>query len=108
MTWDGEDEPRADIVAGEESQPDASSAGQTAEDIAGSLAEFISSLRTGTVPSGEAHSNLLSLAMVEAAVTSAESKQRVLIADVLAAALDAAIQNERVDSVRTALEGMAR
>ena len=32
------------------------------EEIAGSLAEFVDALRTGRVPSGEVHSNVLSLA----------------------------------------------
>ena len=43
------------------------------EQIAGSLAEFVTALRTGAAPSGEAHSNVLSLAMVEAAIKSAQT-----------------------------------
>jgi hypothetical protein len=49
------------------------------------LAEFVASLRTGDAPSTEVHANILSLAMVEAAIRSAETGARVLIADVLAA-----------------------
>jgi predicted dehydrogenase len=37
-----------------------------------SLAEFVSALRTGTTPQGEAHDNIQSLAMCHAAVASAE------------------------------------
>ncbi|MDQ4138787.1 MAG: Gfo/Idh/MocA family oxidoreductase [Actinomycetota bacterium] len=107
VIWEGEDEPRADIVTGKALPIDVPSGPDTPEDIAGSLAEFVASLRTGTLPSGVAHRNLLSLAMVEAAVTSAETKRRVAIADVLAAALATAIENERVDSVRDVLERMA-
>ena len=54
-------------------------------DLAGVLAEFVASLRTGDAPSTEVHANILSLAMVEAAIRSAETGARVLIADVLAA-----------------------
>lgn len=43
------------------------------EEIAGALAEFGAALRSGEVPSGEVHSNVLSLAMVEAAVQSAST-----------------------------------
>ena len=40
--------------------------------LAASLAEFVSALRTGTTPQGEAHDNIQSLAMCHAAVASAE------------------------------------
>jgi predicted dehydrogenase len=53
------------------------------EGIDGSLAEFTHALRTGTVPMGEVHENVLSLAMVEAAVLSATADRRVLLDDVL-------------------------
>ncbi len=43
------------------------------EEIAGSLAEFVDAVRSGRMPSGEGHSNVLSLAMVEAAIRSAEA-----------------------------------
>ncbi len=75
------------------------------EEIAGSLAEFVSVLRTGDVPSGEVHSNVLSLAMVEAAVRSAETGQRVQIADVLAEAHAAAVRDERIDALAPVLAG---
>lgn len=45
--------------------------------IAGSLSEFIHALETGTVPSGECHDNIKSLAMVFAAVESAQKGVRV-------------------------------
>ena len=79
--WDGDGSPEVEYEgAGEPlglvAQP---------EDLAGVLAEFVKSLRTGETPATEAHSNILSLAMVEAAIKSAETGLRVTIADVLAA-----------------------
>jgi len=40
--------------------------------VAGGLAESITALRTGVTPSGEVRSNIISLAMAEAAARSAE------------------------------------
>ena len=77
------------------------------EEIAGSLAEFVSALRTGEVPSGEVHSNVLSLAMVEAAVRSAETGQRVRIADVLTEAHAAAVRDERLPQLKEVLTSWA-
>lgn len=79
--WDGEGSPEVDYSGAEE--PTGIAAGP--EDLAGVLAEFVASLRTGDAPSTEVHANILSLAMVEAAIRSAETGARVLIADVLAA-----------------------
>jgi predicted dehydrogenase len=91
--WDGETPP-----AGAETVPDAP------EELAGSLAEFVRALRTGAEPWGEIHHNIGSLAMVEAAVRSAEARARVRIEDVLAAALDVAIASESRADVRVRLE----
>lgn len=87
-TWDGESAP-----------------GATGEEIAGSLAEFVASLRSGVVPSGEVHSNTVSLAMVEAAVISASTGRRVSISEVLEQAYAQALEAETRDDVRAALEG---
>ena len=75
-----------------------------AEEIAGSLAEFVSCLRGGEVPAGEALQNVRSLAMVEAAVRSAETGARVRMADVLAAGLEQAVAAEPDPAVRAELE----
>ena len=75
------------------------------EQIAGSLAEFVAALRTGAVPSGEAHSNVLSLTMVEAAIRSAREARRVEIAEVLADAHADALAAEKDADVRTVLAG---
>jgi predicted dehydrogenase len=56
-TWDGEDPPDRDPTR--------------FRGLEASLADFVSALRTGSVPQGEAHDNLKSLAMCHAAVESA-------------------------------------
>jgi predicted dehydrogenase len=100
--WDGENSPTIELVTPQEK--DVLHGDDTApEEIAGSLAEFIDALRTGTLPSGEIHFNVLSLAMVEAAVKSAETQQRVTIKEVLSSAYDHALASERNGTVRSAL-----
>jgi predicted dehydrogenase len=47
--------------------------------IAGSLRDFLHALRTGATPMSECHNNIKSLAMVFAAIKSAETSQRVVI-----------------------------
>ncbi len=120
--WDGETDPVVERVASAaEPAPsitdaagaagDAASAGSqeiVAEEIGGALAEFVSALRTGVVPSGEVHSNVYSLAMVEAAVQSSSSGARVRISDVLDAAYARAIEAEERADVKAALEGWGR
>jgi len=104
-TWDGAGEPIMERAAAIEGGPiDLSPIAEAPEEIAGSLAEFIHAVRTGTVPSGEVHSNVLSLAMVEAAVLSAETRQRVSIDAVLRDARAAAIANEQRADLLLALE----
>ncbi|MCA4131742.1 Gfo/Idh/MocA family protein [Arthrobacter sp. M4] len=105
--WDGTSVPVAEFVQGlafDDGLP-SSADDDSPEEIAGALAEFVSALRTGETPSGEVHSNILSLAMVEAAVRSAESGQRVLIADVLNAAYEQALSSEQLPAAKAALEG---
>jgi len=98
--WDGDHEPVAQAASGEAilAEP-----GTDPEQIAGSLAEFVGALRTGTTPSGEVHSNVLSLAMVEGAIRSAQTRERVFIADLFADAFAAALAAERRPEIRAAL-----
>ena len=99
--WDGDNPPVAETARGEgipAVQPD------EREQIAGSLAEFVSVLRTGGTPWGEVHSNVLSLAMVEAAIRSVETGRRVSIAEVLEDAYAEALRVETRDDVRAALQ----
>ena len=53
------------------------------EGTAGALAAFVRALRTGVPPEGEISDNVKTLAMVFAAIESAASGRRVLLADVL-------------------------
>ncbi|WP_406514638.1 Gfo/Idh/MocA family protein [Streptomyces sp. NBC_00499] len=92
--WDGETPPTTDPTATTPLDPVRSPDG-----IAGALEVFTAALRTGTVPMGEVHENILSLAMVEAAVESARTGRRVLIDDVLAKAYEEAVRDERDDRV---------
>jgi hypothetical protein len=55
------------------------------------------------VPSGEVHSNVMSLAMVEGAVRSAQTGQRVVIADLLDGAYLQALEVEERPELRAAL-----
>jgi predicted dehydrogenase len=90
--WDGEGAP---LVHRAGSEPVAAPVvGGRPEDIAGALAEFVDALRTGAVPSGEVHTNVVSLAMVEAAVRSAASGARLTIARVLDDAYAEALRTE--------------
>lgn len=104
--WDGEGEPVAELLSGTFSPERVAHE----EQIAGALVEFVAALRSGEVPSGEVHSNVLSLAMVEAAVQSASTGQRVLVDDVVEDAYRVAVAEERRMDVLAALEawGSAR
>jgi predicted dehydrogenase len=83
--------------------PDGASQEAAPEEIAGALAEFVVAVRTGIAPESEAHSNVSSLAMVEAATRSAESGDRVRIQDVFTEALARAIEISPRDDITAAL-----
>ncbi|MGP9501642.1 Gfo/Idh/MocA family protein [Specibacter sp. AOP5-B1-6] len=101
--WDGDHTPTAEGPDGAALEIPAAAGGP--EQIAGSLAEFVAAVRSGVVPDGEIHSNIHSLAMVEAAVQSAESGQRVRIDDVIAEAYSQALDAEKNAAVKAALTG---
>ena len=99
--WNGDDRPQSDPVSA--AQIDDLRYGGVSE----ALHSFAGAVRTGGACSGEVHENILSLAMVEAAVISAQRGQRVRIDDVLEEARAHAIASavERGDGgVRAALE----
>jgi predicted dehydrogenase len=98
--WDGDYAPVAQTADGEQIPAEP---GTEPEQIAGSLAEFVRALRTGDTPSGEAHSNVLSLSMVEAAIRSAVDGQRVMIAGLLEDAYREAIGASQRPEVAAAL-----
>jgi predicted dehydrogenase len=97
--WNGDDEPRvaAEVPIGV-IQPSPYSG------IAGALEVFAQALRTGEQPSGEVHENVMSLAMVEAAVQSAATGRSERLDDVLDQAYARAVREEAHPDVRTALE----
>ena len=108
-TWDGDAAPVAETVDGVRlpaELPD------EPEQIAGSLAEFVRTLRDraagrSVVPNGEVHGNVLSVAMVEAAVRSAETGQRVALATVVEDGYEKAVTTEPDAGVRAVLASWA-
>lgn len=102
VTWDGGQE----VIAQQNADEQPRSVGvatDAREEIAGSLAEFVACLRSGTEPQTPARSNVQSLAMVFAAVESAESGSVVNIEQVVSAALDGAVTAEHDEQVRDIL-----
>jgi predicted dehydrogenase len=97
--WNGDDEP---VLHAEEGL--AGSARSPYSGIEGALQVFVRALRTGERPSGEVHENVMSLAMVEAAVQSAETGRAARLDDVLDRAYAQAIREEARADVRGALE----
>ena len=79
-------------------------------DIRGSLASFVHALRTGETPAGEAHSTVMSLAMVEAAIVSKSFHRRAKIDALLDSALEQAIVSQKQPDVQGRLQswGSAR
>lgn len=96
--WDGDGAPEADGI---DTLPDVPAG---PEEIAGSLAEFVRCLRSGETPQSEIHRNIPSLAMVEAAVLSAETGERVDIPRLLEQRYAEAVRTERRADVRERLE----
>jgi predicted dehydrogenase len=82
--WDGDSPPTLEVAEGADAGEETDDAEETVHPgIAGSLREFVHAVRTGSTPMGEAADNVLSLAMVHAAIESSRSRQRVVVADVL-------------------------
>jgi predicted dehydrogenase len=100
-TWDGDHAPAAEDGGG---RPIPGVLGNGPEQIAGSLAEFVAAVRAGGTPWGEARDNVLSVAMVEAAVRSAEARRRVEIADVLEDGYAEAVRSQENADLRRVLQ----
>ncbi|HKG50524.1 MAG TPA: hypothetical protein VKB14_08795, partial [Actinomycetales bacterium] len=97
--WNGDDEPRF------EGEAELHEITRTCySGIDGALQVFVRALRTGELPMGEIHENLLSLAMVEAAVESVRTGRHTMLDDVLERAYDAALRQEQRADVRAALD----
>ncbi|HWV49525.1 MAG TPA: gfo/Idh/MocA family oxidoreductase, partial [Microbacterium sp.] len=99
--WDGESAPV--VHRPDAGDPVVAAVDPSLRELAGSLATFVTALRTGHAPENAARDNLRSLAMVEAAVQSAETWQRVLIDDVLERARQEALAVTDRDEVRERL-----
>lgn len=100
--WSGDDPPQAEDAAGVSVVEPVR---DEPEQIAGSLAEFVTALRTGVRPATEARRNVLSLLMVEAAVRSAQQQRRVELAEVLADAHTTALATESRPEIVAVLAG---
>ena len=100
VRWDGDRDPALDADVEVAVRPPVPYSG-----IAGALLVFTDALRTGVPPMGEVHENVLSLAMVEAAVRSAETRTRVLLDEILERAHSDALAAEARPEVRDALAG---
>lgn len=88
VTWNGMDEPVAEVAAGPVDPGNRRSALATRtldampvveREFAGSLREFVRAVRTGATPMGECHDNIKTLAMALGAIESAETRRRVAI-----------------------------
>ncbi|MFB4270631.1 Gfo/Idh/MocA family protein [Nonomuraea sp. GTA35] len=98
-TWDGER-----CVTSSVAGPAEEVAPAAHEQIAGALAEFVGAVRTGAEPDGAINGNVRSLAMVEAAVRSAEMGERVGIGALLEQAYEEALALPVRDEVRERLK----
>jgi len=103
--WSGDDAPQVERTGGATADPSADGGGGPLGDgIAGSLREFVAALRTGVVPMGEVADNVMSLAMVEAAIESNARQRPVLLRDSMLQALDRAVTEEQRDDVAPVLK----
>ncbi|TDU83368.1 putative dehydrogenase [Kribbella voronezhensis] len=99
-SWDGDGVPVAELASG---QALAADVGDEPEEINGSLVEFVAAVRESAIPQTEAHSNVVSIAMVEAAVRSATLGTPVAIADVISAAHAEAVAGVQDPTLNAAL-----
>jgi predicted dehydrogenase len=99
--WDGDNAPVAEMTSGD---PVPATMADEPQEIAGSLVEFVNAVRTSTTPQSEVHSNVVSLAMVEAAVRSADTGAPVRIADVITDAYDEALATTETPALLAALK----
>ncbi|MGM7777255.1 Gfo/Idh/MocA family protein [Arthrobacter sp. KNU-44] len=99
ILWDGDSEPVSSFLA------DSGSGGEDpGHEIAGSLRDFVVALRTGSTPMGQVHQNIMSLAMVEAAMLSASTGTRVSVDALLEESYAQAVLTERDPDVLEVLK----
>ncbi len=101
--WNGDDAPEVETIA--DAGQSAGTTGRLRGDaIAGSLRDFVAALSTGVNPMGEVHDNVLSLAMVEAAIESNRVDRRVTMDGIMSGALEEAVRGETRDEVGLVLK----
>ncbi|WP_114558326.1 Gfo/Idh/MocA family protein [Desertihabitans aurantiacus] len=100
LLWDGDSVPRLGTGTGSVPLDDLDT---ESEGIAAGLDQLVAAVRGGPVPDGVVIDNLGSLAMVEAAVLSAERRAQVSMAEVWEQALEVAQQRETDRHVRELL-----
>ncbi|WP_066291434.1 Gfo/Idh/MocA family protein [Arthrobacter sp. B6] len=98
VLWDGDHAPASSLAS------DSGSSDDPGQDIAGSLRDFVAALRTGCTPMGIVHENIMSLAMVEAAVLSAATGRRVSVDTLLEDSYQQAVLAERDPGVLEVLK----
>jgi predicted dehydrogenase len=91
VLWDGDNEPTVESARPAVAAPSA----DPGQEIAGSLRDFVTALRTGSTPMGRVHQNIMSLAMVEAAMQSASTGTRVAVDTLLEESYREAVLAER-------------
>ncbi|MBT2532763.1 Gfo/Idh/MocA family oxidoreductase [Arthrobacter sp. ISL-48] len=108
VLWDGDNPPTASLASADAAAlaavpADAVVVKDPGSEVHGSLREFVTALRTGTPPMGQVHDNILSLAMVEAAIESAATGRRVLIGALLERSYREAVRDEKRPDVAAVL-----
>ncbi|MDQ0031186.1 Gfo/Idh/MocA family protein [Arthrobacter bambusae] len=107
VLWDGDGAPLSSLGGDLGAAPDGDLGADTedpGQEIAGSLRDFVRALRTGRTPMGQVHRNIMSLAMVEAAVLSASTGMRVSIDALLEESYAQAVLTERAPGVLEVLK----
>ena len=99
VLWDGDSEPVSSLLF-----PSGTSSEDPGQEIAGSLRDFVAAVRTGSTPMGQVHQNIMSLAMVEAAMLSASTATRVSVDALLEESYAQAVLTERDPDVLEVLK----
>lgn len=100
--WDGDNAPLLQMGDGEIEK---GMVLDSPEETAGALAEFVGVIRNGDVPDSRARRNVMSLAMVESAITSAETSRTIEITETLEAGYSVALSGDYRPEVREVLRG---
>ncbi|MGO4857600.1 Gfo/Idh/MocA family protein [Arthrobacter sp. 2MCAF14] len=99
VLWDGDSEPVSSLLF-----PSGTGSEDPGQEIVGSLRDFVVALRTGSTPMGQVHQNIMSLAMVEAAMLSASTGTRVSVDALLEESYGQAVLTERDPDVLEVLK----